>query len=77
MFAEFVAGFIVAILVGVVAENSARVLGATRLVNETTDPVVFAHPKSPNPTVVPILLPQGRIDVSVGIEGRNKIVSMA
>ena len=58
MFAEFVAGFIVAILVGIVVENPARVLGATRLVNETTDLVVFARPKSPNPTVVPILLPQ-------------------
>jgi hypothetical protein len=49
-----------------------RLLGPAK-----TDFVVLACPKPPNPAVVTILLPEDRIDVSLGIERRNEIVSMA
>ena len=67
MCAEFVAGLIVVILVGIVVENPACVLGAARLVDETADLVLLAGPKPPNPAVFPILLPENRIDVPFGI----------
>jgi hypothetical protein len=75
--AELVAGFIIVIVVGTVGKNPAAVLGTARLVDEPTDLVVFAFPKSPNATVVPILSPQYRVDVSLWIEGCDKIISMA
>jgi len=53
------------------------VLGAAGLVDEITDLVVFAFPKSPNATVAPILSPQHRVDVSIRIKGCDKIISMA
>jgi hypothetical protein len=53
------------------------VLSATGLMDEAADLVLLTFPKSPNPTVIPILFPEQGIDVSLGIEGRNKIISMA
>jgi hypothetical protein len=76
MFTELVAGFIVVIPTGIVPENPAGVFSAARLVHETTDFVVLARPKPPNPAVVTILLPEDRIDVSLEIERRNEIISM-
>jgi hypothetical protein len=77
MGAKLVAGFSFIILVGTVDENPASVLGPTGPVDETADLVVFTLPKSPNVAVVPIFSPQHRIDVSLGIEGCNEIISMA
>src|SRR6202051_4493299 len=59
------------------AEHARWVFGATGLVDETTDLVLLSRPKSPNAAVVAILLPEQRIDVSLGVERRNKIVPMA
>lgn len=75
MHAEFVTGFVV-FLVGTIVENPARVLSATGLMDEAADFVLLTFPKSPNPTVIAILFPEQGIDVSLGIEGRNKIISM-
>jgi hypothetical protein len=77
MFTELVTDFIVVIPTGIVLENLACVSSAARLVHEATDFVVLARPKPPNPAVVTILLPEDRIDVSLGIERRNEIISMA
>ena len=77
MCAEPVTGFIVIILDGIVFENPACVLCATGLVHEMTDFVVLASPKPSNPAVVAILLPEDWVDMSFGIEGRNKMISMA
>jgi hypothetical protein len=77
MRAELVTDFIVIILVRIIVENPASMFSATRLMHETTDFVVLACPESPDPAIVTILLPEDWIDVSFGIEGRNKIISMA
>jgi hypothetical protein len=70
--AEFVAGLIVVILVGIVVENPACVLGAAKLVDDTADLVLLAGPKPPNPAVFPILLPENRIDVPSESSGAIK-----
>jgi hypothetical protein len=57
VYAEFVAGLIVGIFIGIVVEHPAGVFGATGLVDETTDLVLLACPKSPNPAVVAIFFP--------------------
>jgi hypothetical protein len=44
MCTELVVGFIVVILVGIVVENPACVLGITRLLNKATDLVVLTRP---------------------------------
>src|ERR1700733_11022567 len=58
MCAEFVAGLIVVVFIGIVVEYPAGVLGAAGLVDQTTDLVLLACPKSPNAAVVAILLPE-------------------
>ena len=76
MCAELVTGFIVVVLVGIVIENPACVLSAARLVDETTDLVVLSCPKPPYPAVVPILLPEDRVDMSLEIERCDEIISV-
>src|ERR1700731_1015006 len=76
MCAEFVTGLIVVVFIGIVVEHPAGVLGATGLVDQTTNLVLLACPKSPNPAVVAILLPEQRVDASLGVERRNKVVAV-
>src|ERR1700733_3331688 len=77
MCAKFVASLIVVVFIGIVVEYPAGVLGATGFVDQTTDLVFLACPKSPNSAVLAILLPEQRVDVSLGVERRNKVVAMA
>src|ERR1700733_5306143 len=77
MCAKFVAGLIDIVFIGIVVEYPAGVLGATGLVDQTTDLVLLACPKSPNAAVLAILLPEQWVDASQGVERRNKVVAMA
>jgi hypothetical protein len=54
----------------------AALLGATGLMDEIADLVILARSKPSYPAVVPILLPEDRIDMSFSVEGRNKVISM-
>ncbi|MCS3928844.1 hypothetical protein M2175_003875 [Bradyrhizobium elkanii] len=76
MFTELAADFIVVIQTGSYSKTQRACSAPPGLCTRPTDFVVRARPKPPNPAVVTILLPEDRIDVSLGIERRNEIISM-
>jgi hypothetical protein len=52
------------------------VLSAARLVHQTANLVVFTFPKSPDPPVVSVLLPEDRVDPPLRIQGGNEVVAV-
>ncbi len=67
---------LVVIVPGGVVEYPLRVLGAARLVHELTG-LLFIPPKPPHPAVLPMLMPERRVDVSVGVEGRDELITVS
>jgi hypothetical protein len=66
---QSIAGLVVIVIIIVgrtIVSHPAGVRGASRLVDEVTDRVFFVVPEPPNPTGVPMLPPQLKIDATLG-----------
>src|SRR5262245_65158164 len=77
MAAEPIARFIVVGGGHVVVEHPARMLRAARLMNQESNLIVLAVPEAAHPTMITVLMPQLRIDVSLGIERRHELIAVA
>jgi hypothetical protein len=61
---------------GIVVEDPAGVLRPARLVDQATDLVVLALPESAYPAMIPILVPELRVDMTDRVERRDELVAM-
>ena len=50
--------------------------GAARPIDEATDLVLFVVSEAPNPAVISISLPQGRVYVPLDVEGSDEVVTV-
>src|SRR5262249_4024761 len=75
--AEAVTGFIIVGSVRIVVEHPARVLGAAGFMDETAELLVLTVPESAHAAVLAIHLPQPEIDMSLAVERRNKLITVA
>lgn len=73
MCAEHVTGLIIIVFIGIVVEHPAGVLGATRLVDQATDLILLAFPKSPNAAAAAMRFPEKLIDASLESSGAMKL----
>jgi hypothetical protein len=63
--------------VRIVVEHPSRMLRAARLVRESSDLFVCAIPKPAHPAILPVFLPQMRVDMCLAIERRHEFIAVA
>ena len=73
--AEPISRFVVVGAAVIVVEHPARMLGAAGPVHQPSDLLVLALPESANSAVVPVFVPQMRVDMADLVERRHELVT--